>query len=175
MARPNVQAPHRCEVCDVEFWRPPSRPNRFCSRRCYARSATAAENGRRTGHLLKGRPSNNPHGNGGATRGWQATGRQIEGLKAGWFKRVDDPNYATIHAWARRSFTKPDACEMCAERPGRDWSSRSHGVTYSRNREDWLFLCRRCHHAYDDISSKLWRTRRAKADMAAAEGVVGLG
>lgn len=73
-----------CKNCEKQYSVQHWRKNKFCGRDCYYKSDTAEENGRLMGHWLKGRPSNNPYGNGGATKGRKATGRQLEGLKIGW-------------------------------------------------------------------------------------------
>ena len=60
----------------------------------------------------------------------------------------DDVGYRGIHKWINENFGKPIICEIC-NYDGRwlDWANKNH--RYSRNREDWMSLCRKCHKKYD--------------------------
>lgn len=62
----------------------PQLPRYFHSHQCYLRSPRQEGTKAKTSAALKGRPSNNPVGNGGATKGRKATPSQLEGLRVGW-------------------------------------------------------------------------------------------
>jgi hypothetical protein len=56
----------------------------------------------------------------------------------------------SIHSWVRDNFTKPDKCEICGknyEEKSFDWSNKNH--KYSRIRDEWQYVCRKCHINYD--------------------------
>ena len=57
--------------------------------------------------------------------------------------------YFSLHSWVRRHFVVPKSCEECGTNysPQFNWAMK-HG-TRSRNRTDWIYLCRKCHIRYD--------------------------
>ena len=64
--------------------------------------------------------------------------------------RGDKATKASIHSWVVDNFIRPDHCEIC-KKPSLDkvfdWSNKDHA--YSRKREDWQYVCRKCHIHYD--------------------------
>lgn len=66
----------------------------------------------------------------------------------------DDPGYHTIHTYLGQHYPKAGACEECGT-PGRTDYANIHGRGYTRNREDYRELCRRCHVAYDGTAERL--------------------
>jgi hypothetical protein len=64
----------------------------------------------------------------------------------GW--RGDDASYRALHGYLCKHYPKAGVCEECGERKPTDYAL-IHGRTYSRNREDYRELCRRCHLRYD--------------------------
>lgn len=61
----------------------------------------------------------------------------------------EDVGYKSIHEWIRTNYGKPKVCEICGS-DAKEWAKRE-GHNYSRNREDWIELCRSCHKTYDKI------------------------
>jgi hypothetical protein len=59
----------------------------------------------------------------------------------------DGYKYDWIHEWIRKQKPKPSLCESCQSRPPRDLANIS-GL-YSRDLNDWEWLCRRCHMSKD--------------------------
>jgi hypothetical protein len=56
----------------------------------------------------------------------------------------------TVHRWLTKHHQKMGVCEGC-ERVGRtDWAYLHHPNSHTRNRRDYLELCRRCHRRMDD-------------------------
>jgi len=55
----------------------------------------------------------------------------------------------SLHAWINYNFIKPESCEFCGTKSASlfDWSNKDH--KYTRDREDWQYLCRSCHMKYD--------------------------
>ena len=62
-----------------------------------------------------------------------------------------DVGYQGIHTWVRRKFGRVDHCAFCgskgSKKRGCDWANIDH--LYTRNRKDWIRLCRKCHYRYD--------------------------
>jgi hypothetical protein len=79
-------------------------------------------------------------------------GRFTKDEHHGW--KGDDVSYNGLHSWLRRNFPKTGVCEDCgavATSRAHDYASIDH--TYTRNREDWLELCRACHKKLDRASA----------------------
>lgn len=62
--------------------------------------------------------------------------------------RKERPTYSGIHAWIRRNYTKSERCEHCGRKGKTHWAAKDHR-NYTRNREDYMELCPKCHLAYD--------------------------
>ncbi len=59
----------------------------------------------------------------------------------------DKIGYGGLHDWIKRRKTKPTLCERCGTRPAFDLANINH--KYTRNLEDWQWLCRHCHMVED--------------------------
>ncbi len=83
-------------------------------------------------------------------------------FNSGWFKHqktgAENPNWkgnkakhSGLHCWIREHFTPESKCEICKrDNDGStlfDWSNKDH--KYSRDRNDWQHVCRKCHINYD--------------------------
>ena len=66
-----------------------------------------------------------------------------------------------VHAWIEKTLGKPGKCEFCLtiEAKRFEWANKTG--KYLRNINDWIRLCSKCHHKYDDITNRGWETRRA--------------
>lgn len=72
---------------------------------------------------------------------------------------VEDPNYATIHAWLRNNCDKTGTCDECGK-SARTEFALIRGREYSRNRQDYRELCKRCHNAYDNVGyGRYWAAK----------------
>lgn len=74
----------------------------------------------------------------------------------------EDVGYVALHSWVKRKLGKPMKCEFCnyeSSDPRQiHWANKSQ--EYKRDLSDWLRLCVKCHHEYDDIHTKIWESRR---------------
>jgi len=54
-----------------------------------------------------------------------------------------------FHKWVENHKGKPMQCEVCGTITASryDWSNKDH--KYTRNLEDYIRMCRKCHFAYD--------------------------
>lgn len=59
----------------------------------------------------------------------------------------DNVGYGGFHRWVREHKPKPDTCEFCGEKKRLDLAKMSEN--YTRNSEDYKYLCRRCHFILD--------------------------
>ncbi len=69
----------------------------------------------------------------------------------------------SLHTWMNKRLKKPLVCEYCNKIKPLDLANKSQ--EYRRDVNDWLWLCRKCHHNYDKESYinsyvKGWKTRR---------------
>jgi hypothetical protein len=63
----------------------------------------------------------------------------------------DNVKKHSLHTWINDNFERPKQCEICGADVviGKqyDWSNKDH--KYTRLREDWQYVCRKCHYHYD--------------------------
>jgi len=67
--------------------------------------------------------------------------------------RGDEVGYGALHEWVRQRKPKPVFCEICGMRPPFDLASIDD--KYTRNLNDWQWLCRKCHMEKDKRLEKL--------------------
>jgi hypothetical protein len=65
---------------------------------------------------------------------------------ANW--KGDEASYRALHGYLCKHYSKAGICDECGK-PARTDYALIHGRPYSRNREDYRELCRRCHLRYD--------------------------
>lgn len=70
----------------------------------------------------------------------------------------DTVGYVGLHRWVRRMLGESYKCEQCNSMRFVQWANKSG--EYKRDLTDWVRLCRKCHHRYDNISEKIWATRQ---------------
>lgn len=70
-------------------------------------------------------------------------------IRLSWWKG-DEASYNAIHTYLRKHYPKAGACEACGKE-GRTDYALIKGRSYSRDRNDYMELCRRCHVFYDEI------------------------
>lgn len=65
-----------------------------------------------------------------------------------------DDDYCALHGWLRSTYRKNGTCDKCgsAEKPTE--FSLIHGRLYTKNREDYRELCKKCHMKYDRPAMK---------------------
>lgn len=63
--------------------------------------------------------------------------------------------YRAIHSWIKRMYGSPTTCEHCqtGNLTGHSihWASKT--LEYTRDRENWLRLCAKCHGIFDTINN----------------------
>ncbi len=69
-------------------------------------------------------------------------------------------SYAAKHHWVARWLGKPKFCEECKTTIAKTYNWANISGKYKRDLKDWKRLCRKCHHKFDNISTKLWNTRK---------------
>lgn len=83
---------------------------------------------------------------------------QLTGERNGVW-RGNDVSYFALHSWVSRQYGNVSECVYCGSDENLNWANISK--EYKRDLLDWLRLCRKCHHAFDGISSKIWSARRS--------------
>lgn len=72
-------------------------------------------------------------------------------------------NYDAIHDYVKMRKPKPALCEICKERPPFDLAFKNHNgkrkeeTEYTRNPDDYQWLCHKCHMLKDGNTGKLHR------------------
>lgn len=76
----------------------------------------------------------------------------------------DNVGYAALHDWVKRQLGKPMTCEFCGYKSTNSykihWANKSQ--EYKRDLDDWLRLCVKCHHEYDNLYERMWITRKGR-------------
>jgi hypothetical protein len=60
-----------------------------------------------------------------------------------------------LHNWVRRRIPKPELCQRCQQKPSFDLANKT-GI-YSRDLNNWEWLCRKCHMNSDGRMNNLKR------------------
>lgn len=61
----------------------------------------------------------------------------------------DNAGYTAIHEWLAKNKPKPSFCEMCRERPPVELSYNYKNAEWTRDPEDYQWLCTSCHRLKD--------------------------
>ena len=63
--------------------------------------------------------------------------------------RGNKVSYPALHSWIRKYKGTPQKCEHCGrtDKKKYEWASINH--SYTRNLDDWIRLCTKCHKEYD--------------------------
>ena len=59
----------------------------------------------------------------------------------------DRVGYSGLHHWLNKRKTKPILCESCGKSKKLVWANKSY--EYTRNLNDWIALCQKCHMERD--------------------------
>jgi len=57
--------------------------------------------------------------------------------------------YAALHIWIRKNKPKPEVCEECKQKKRLTISFNNNLKKYTRNINDYRWLCYKCHNIYD--------------------------
>ena len=61
--------------------------------------------------------------------------------------RMINPCVNRLHKHIYEDFGRPEECEICGSTRTTEWTNKDH--KYTRKREDWQYLCRKCHMDWD--------------------------
>lgn len=80
-------------------------------------------------------------------------GKKMEDSK-NW--KGDEVSYNGLHKWVVNNFGQPSTCEHCGKEKlsGRSINWANVSGNYTREREDWIRLCKSCHTKFDNIRNK---------------------
>ena len=69
----------------------------------------------------------------------------VEAVSGIW--KGDEAKYGALHAWTGRRLPKPEVCPVCGLDKKLELACPGHN--YSRNLENWVYMCRSCHSKMD--------------------------
>jgi len=72
----------------------------------------------------------------------------------------ENVGYHGLHTWLIKQYGKATKCEHCNIKTTKRYEWANISGEYKRYISDWKQLCSSCHHKFDDISKKLWETRK---------------
>ena len=76
----------------------------------------------------------------------------------------ENVGYVALHSWIRKIKPKSNLCEICLNDKKLELSNISG--EYKRDIEDWWWVCRNCHRAYDinkfKEKTKIWKMKISK-------------
>ena len=75
----------------------------------------------------------------------------------------DNITYSGVHKWIRKELGAPSRCWECGTTEAKRFEWANISRRYKRRVDDWKRLCTSCHHKYDDVAAKRWRSRRMHA------------
>lgn len=77
----------------------------------------------------------------------------MKGAKIGYF---------SLHKWVARKLGKPCSCENCGyvSSNSREFHWANISGEYLQDIGDWVRLCVTCHQLFDNVSTKMWKTRK---------------
>lgn len=134
-----------CLVCGklVKQW--PCRKRFTCSREC---------SGKYGNRFKKGQSSYNKGKKGFIPWNKGIKVESITGEKNGFWKG-NNVGYQGLHEWISKKLGTPMKCSYCksTEKSRYNWASINH--SYTRNLNEWIRLCVKCHRQYDMGKIKL--------------------
>lgn len=91
----------------------------------------------------------------------------LSGLKLGHkngnkhrYWKGDFASYSALHYWLYRQVGKANYCSKNTTHKSTRYHWANISGLYKRDVNDFMALCPSCHHKYDKIGSKMWKTRR---------------
>jgi len=124
-----------CKNCNEKFFAKPSANRKFCSRQCLYKSGILSIKAK-SPERIKIAKANLP--------------KRADNEHNGRWKG-EETGLVAIHQWVRRQRGIPKKCQHCGIGKDKvryiDWANVDH--KYSRNLDDYMPLCRKCHFKYD--------------------------
>jgi hypothetical protein len=114
-----------------------------------ARREYMREYRRKRGVVPRGSPEHREKVSAGITEHWKTRERRAQSGEKNTAWKGDNVGWNAIHWWLRRNFPKERKCEECGIEGKTDYAFLHHPRPYTRVREDYRELCRRCHLAFD--------------------------
>jgi hypothetical protein len=131
-----------CQKCGKQYEVNPYRVKRtkYCSRKCQcAAIATRPVTwGKKIGAKIKGRKRPD-------LALWNKLNSKNGSDHPTW--KGESAGYHSKHSWVLRCKGKAKICVDCGATKYIDWSNKDH--KYSRNLDDYVARCKKCHQAYD--------------------------
>lgn len=70
--------------------------------------------------------------------------------------------YLALHSWVARKLGKPNLCEDCGTTGAKKFEWANISGQYKRDLSDWVRLCTKCHHKFDNIAQRGWVTKKTR-------------
>lgn len=166
-----ITPPKPCTICKVIYYRGRNSidqfaKSQFCSSKCRGIWMSQTFTGSKNKNYRGGKTNCSDCGKELAQR---YSYRNTFRCKPCWYKFIHGDNhpgwkgenigYAGIHSWIKKRIPKPDKCDHCGKlgkyvfyKTGQKaWTIQyaNKSGDYLRDISDWIFLCSRCHGAYD--------------------------
>lgn len=142
---------YKRDVCAMVAWE----KTKFCSRKC----SYDFKRGKPFKHSGQFKKNTNPW-NKGLTKQTDERVAKISGDNHYEYKG-QNVSYIGLHNWVNKEFGKPRTCEHCGTTESKTYDWANISGQYKRDLSDWIRLCRKCHHIFDNKSVKMWETRRS--------------
>lgn len=109
----------------------------------------------------------NKKGQGNPMWGKHTSQKQKESVKRGdehpaW--KGDKVGYSALHDWLIRKYGKPNKCEnlLCSKKGKKVFHLSNITGKYTRNKQEWAWLCVTCHNRFDKGLSKIFIKNHGK-------------
>lgn len=157
-----MRVPMTCCHCqnqfDISLGRFNAGRGKFCSHKCYSKNLVGKEMPYATRLAIQKSHIGRKNSEGTILKMRSAAYKRL--VVSGWSGTPNE--YNRVHSWVYRKLGKPQKCQHCKTETAKkfEWANISGNYLYDLS--DWVRLCTRCHHKFDNIMEKQLVTKRQR-------------
>lgn len=152
-----IEVPHSTRICPTCYTiiDNPRENQIYCNQKCYSKSPKLREQAKKSSMIRKNKEEkwHEGHNHSDKTRKQisQNTSKKIGKLNPLW--KGDQVGYDALHDWVLRNKIFIGKCEICKLESNNRRVIQAANISgeYKRDINDFVWLCNRCHYAFDSI------------------------